>query len=92
MARGEAKELPSMEQGGPEQYFEALRTRAEDVGVERDVELSPVRLYYDLADILRVGDQITIVALRNCLSFTQHLVAVAGRRGRILHRGLGVGS
>lgn len=67
MARGEAKELPSMEQGGPEEYFEALRTRAE-------VELSPVRLYYDLADILRVGDQITIVALRNCLSFTQHLV------------------
>jgi hypothetical protein len=68
MARGEAKELPSMEQGGPEEYFEALRTRAEDVGVERDVELSPVRLYYDLADILRVGDEITIVALRNCLS------------------------
>lgn len=66
--RAEAKELPAMPLGRPEEYFGPLRTRAEDVGVERDVELSPVRLFYDLADRLRVGDQVTIVALRNCLS------------------------
>jgi len=66
--RGEAKELPATNLGRPDEYFGPLRTRAEDVGVERDVELSPVRLFYDLADRIRVGDQVTIVALRNCLS------------------------
>jgi hypothetical protein len=66
--RVEAKELPVMELGRQEEYFGPLRTRAEDVGVERDVELSPVPLFYDLADRLRVGDRVTIVALRNCLS------------------------
>src|SRR5687768_14046179 len=41
--RGETKELPATDLGRPEEYFGPLRTRAEDVGVERDVELSPVR-------------------------------------------------
>ncbi len=66
--RGEANGFPARDLGRPEEYFGPLRTRAEDVGVERDVELSPVRLFYDLADRLRVGDRVTIVALRNCLS------------------------
>ncbi|WP_235776835.1 hypothetical protein [Pseudorhizobium marinum] len=66
--KGEAEELPAAGLGRPEEYFGPLRTRAEDVGVERNVELSPVRLFYELADKLRIGDQVTIVALQNCLS------------------------
>ncbi|WP_246767399.1 hypothetical protein [Rhizobium leguminosarum] len=64
----EARGLSKMALGRPGEYFGPLKTRAEDVGVERDVELSPVRLFYNLANRLRVGDQVTIVALRNCLS------------------------
>lgn len=66
--RVESKDIPALELGRPEEYFGPLKTRAEDVGIEREVELSPVRAFYDLAGRLSVGDQVTIVVLRNCLS------------------------
>ena len=40
--------------------------RAEDVGKVRDIEFSPVRTFYDLADTVKVGDRVLIIALRNC--------------------------
>ena len=66
--RVEDKEFPAQDLGTPQNYFGLLRTRPEDVGAERDVELSPVRPFYNLARRLHVGDQVTIVALRNCLA------------------------
>jgi hypothetical protein len=65
--RVESRQVPAQDLGRPEEYFGPLSTRTEDVGAEHDVELSPVRLFYNLADRLRVGDQVTIIALRNCL-------------------------
>lgn len=32
----------------------------------REIELSPVGTFYDLRDQVRVGDRITLLALRNC--------------------------
>ena len=60
-------DLPDHDVGRPDEYFGKPVVRAEDVGVERTVELSPVRMFYDLAGQLKVGDRVTIVALRNCL-------------------------
>ncbi|WP_210259258.1 hypothetical protein [Agrobacterium sp. a22-2] len=66
--RVESGEIPDLKLGRPEEYFGPLTARADDLGTERDIELSPVRLFYDLADKLSVGDRVTIVALRNCLA------------------------
>lgn len=60
-------ELPAFEVGRPDEYFGAPIVRSEDVGEVREVELSPVRMYYDLADRLSIGDRIVVVALQNCL-------------------------
>jgi hypothetical protein len=59
--------LPSATLGRPEDYFGPVTARPEDVGAELVVELSPVRMFYDLADRIEPGDRITLVALRNCL-------------------------
>jgi hypothetical protein len=65
--RAESVELPDFALGRPDEYFGPVAARAQDIGAEREVELSPVGMFYDLADRLSVGDQVTIVALRNCL-------------------------
>ena len=60
-------ELPAFELGRSQEYYGPAVVRPEDVGTDREVELSPVRMFYDLAGQVEVGDQITILALRNCL-------------------------
>lgn len=60
-------DLPDYELGRKNEYFGPPVVRKEDVGAERVVELSPVRLFYDLKGRLKVGDRVTIVALRNWL-------------------------
>ncbi len=65
--RVDRAELPAVRVGRPAEYFGPAVARAEDVGEVREIELSPVRMFYDLADRVRVGDRIVIVALRNCL-------------------------
>lgn len=54
--------------GRPHEYFGPVAVRSEDVGQVRVIELSPVRMFYDLENKLRPGDRITLVALQNCLS------------------------
>lgn len=49
-----------------DEFTGTANVRSEDVGKVRDVEFSPVRIFYDLADTVKVGDRIVIVALRNC--------------------------
>ncbi|WP_207477256.1 DUF6152 family protein [Arenibaculum pallidiluteum] len=66
--RVDTAELPAFEVGRPAEYFGRAVVRAEDVGKVREIELSPVRMFYQLSDRLSVGDRIVIVALRNCLS------------------------
>lgn len=66
--RVDRAELPAFRVGRPAEYFGPTVVRAEDVGQVREIELSPVRMFYNLADRVRVGDRIVIVALRNCLS------------------------
>ncbi|MBB4003656.1 MAG: hypothetical protein V7704_00105 [Aurantimonas endophytica] len=63
----DAPELPPFEVGRPAEYFGPSVVRTEDVGEVRKIELSPVRMFYDLADRLSVGDRVVVVALRNCL-------------------------
>lgn len=65
--RVDAAELPDFEVGRPGEYFGPAVVRAEDVGEVREIELSPVRMFYDLADRLSIGDRVLVVALRNCL-------------------------
>lgn len=62
-----AGDLPKYQVGRPAEYFGAPVVRAEDFDTEHTVELSPVRMFYDLASRLKIGDRVTIVALRNCL-------------------------
>lgn len=64
--RVDTAELPAFEVGRPAEYFGPAVARAEDVGKVREIELSPVGMFYDLAERVRVGDRIVIVALRNC--------------------------
>jgi hypothetical protein len=40
--------------------------RAEDVGAVREIEFSPVKMFYDLASRVRVGNRVVVIALRNC--------------------------
>jgi hypothetical protein len=53
--------------GRPEEYFGPVAARPEDLGQVREVELSPVRMFYDLEAKVKPGDRVTLVALRNCL-------------------------
>lgn len=53
--------------GRPVEYFGPVITRPEDLGAELEVEMSPVRMFYDIADRVVPGDRITLVVLRNCL-------------------------
>lgn len=62
-----SRTLPDHELGRQNEYFGQPAIREEDVGAERVVELSPVRMFYDLEGRLKIGDRVTIVALRNCL-------------------------
>ncbi|WP_082928747.1 hypothetical protein [Rhizobium bangladeshense] len=64
--RVDSGDLPDGELGRKNEYFGPPVVRQEDVGAERVVEFSPVRMFYDLEDRLKVGDRVTIVALRNC--------------------------
>lgn len=59
--------LPEFEVGRVEEYFGPAVVRPHDVGRVVQVEFAPARMFYDLADSLQVGDEVTIVALRNCL-------------------------
>ncbi|APO76928.1 hypothetical protein AM571_PA00036 (plasmid) [Rhizobium etli 8C-3] len=53
--------------GRPSEYFGPVSARPEDLGQVREIELSPVRMFYDLEAKVKPGDRITLVALRNCL-------------------------
>ncbi|WP_246333217.1 hypothetical protein [Aureimonas mangrovi] len=64
----DTNEPPAFVVGRPDEYFGPAVVRPEDVGPVREVELSPVRMFYDLADQLSVGDRVVVVALRNCLA------------------------
>lgn len=66
--RVDTAELPAFEVGRPAEYFGPAVVRPGDVGQVREIELSPIRMFYDLADRVEVGDRIVIVALRNCRS------------------------
>jgi hypothetical protein len=66
--RVEQREVPGGELGRPHEYFGPVAVRSEDVGQVRVIELSPVRMFYDLENKLRPGDRVTLVALQNCLS------------------------
>ncbi len=65
--RVDTAELPGFDVGRTGEYFGPAVVRSEDVGEVREVELSPVRMFYDLADRLSIGDRVLVVALRNCL-------------------------
>jgi hypothetical protein len=64
----EQHEIPGGELGRPQEYFGPVAVRSEDVGQVRVIELSPVRMFYDLESKLKPGDRVTLVVLRNCLS------------------------
>lgn len=64
--RIEAAEPQAVEINRPDEVTGPLVARPEDVGQVREIELSPVRTFYDLGDRVRVGDRIMVVALRNC--------------------------
>jgi hypothetical protein len=53
--------------GRPDEYFGPVSARPEDLGQVREVELSPVRMFYDLEAKVKPSDRVTLVALRNCL-------------------------
>lgn len=65
--RVEDVDIDGRQFGRPEEYFGTVTIRPDDVGLVRDIELSPVRMFYDLENELRPGDRVTLVALRNCL-------------------------
>ncbi|ODN68529.1 hypothetical protein [Methylobrevis pamukkalensis] len=52
--------------GRPDEFTGPPVVRPEDVGVERTVELSPVQTFYALWSRIKVGNRVTILALRNC--------------------------
>jgi hypothetical protein len=64
-------ELPEGALGRPAEYFGDLVLRPGDLGQQRDVELAPARTFYDLADRVRPGDEVIVVALRNCVGSNQ---------------------
>jgi hypothetical protein len=57
---------PAGDLGRPDEITGPIAARDEDVGRERKVEFSPVRPFYAIGRSVRVGDRVTIVALRNC--------------------------
>lgn len=58
--------LPAAVAQRTDEFAGTAIVRSEDVGKVRDIEFSPVRTFYDLADTVKVGDRVLIVALRNC--------------------------
>jgi hypothetical protein len=66
--RAEQQEVSGSELGRPGEYFGPVAVRPEDVGQVRVIELSPVRMFYNLRSKIRPGDRVTLIALRNCLS------------------------
>lgn len=56
---------PSALAGGDE-FLDSLVVREEDRGRLLDVEFPPVGLFFGLADRVRTGDAIAVVAYRNC--------------------------
>ncbi len=59
--------LPDFEVGRAEEYFGPVVIRPEDVGQVLQVEFAPARMFYELSGQLRPGDEVTVLALRNCL-------------------------
>lgn len=49
-----------------EEFARDLVVREEDRGRTLDVEFPPVRLFFDMAGRLAIGERIAIVAYRNC--------------------------
>lgn len=47
--------------GRPDEYFGPVSARPEDLGQVREVELSPVRMFYDLEAKVKPGDRVTLV-------------------------------
>jgi|TARA_R110002012_G_scaffold26773_1_gene86769 hypothetical protein len=52
--------------GRPEEYFGPVEARPQDLDQVLEIELSPVRTFYDLEETLWPGNEVTLVALRNC--------------------------
>lgn len=65
--QAEAAEPPAIEGNPPDKFTGPAVARAEDVGQVHEIEFSPARTFYRLADRVRVGDRVTVLALRNCL-------------------------
>jgi hypothetical protein len=66
--RVDAAKPPALKLNRPDEITGPLLVRPEDAGKVREIELSPVDTFYGLRGKVRVGDRITVVALRNCLS------------------------
>jgi hypothetical protein len=64
--RVEDAAAPAGDLGRPDEITGPIAVRDEDVGQVREVEFSPMRIFYELNAELRPGDRVTIVALRNC--------------------------
>ena len=60
--------VPTEDLGRRQEYFGPVVSRSEDAGQVRTVELSPVRMFYELEEKLQPGDRVTLVALENCYS------------------------
>jgi len=65
--RVDTAEMPELETDRPPQLKARPIARQEDVGMVRRIELSPVRMFFELGPRVRNGDRVTILALRNCL-------------------------
>ena len=65
--RVEAAVPPTVEVDRPDEFTGSFIARPEDIGQVHEIELSPVRMFYDLVDRVRVGDRVVVLALRNCM-------------------------
>lgn len=64
--RVEGREVPALDPNRPDEFTGPFIAREEDIGEVREVEFSPVGEFYALRDRIRVGDRVTVLALRNC--------------------------
>jgi hypothetical protein len=63
----EAGAAPSLAGPLPHGLPAAPAARAGDAGQELEIELPPIRAFFDLGERLRQGERIEMIALRNCL-------------------------
>ncbi|CAH1672877.1 MULTISPECIES: DUF6152 family protein [unclassified Chelatococcus] len=64
--RVDLAEVPALDVDRPDEITGRLTVRPEDVGAVREIELSPVRDFFNLSERIRIGDRVMVVALMNC--------------------------